>query len=213
MRLYRAGCGAQTGRHLVLRGAARGGSNTAVLDNVFVPEHRSVSFATLRDAARRARRPTRKSDLPPRRSSPCTAMRCWRPCSAWRAAVMQFRRLDPPALPDYLPAQYRSARAGADPRRRNRGADRRCRSRLARRAFALARQLFNVSLQTRTLLRRDFTYAVRLIHAGRWTIWSNQWLKRADGRQFHTALLARRACHLLARSRELGRAGGEFRPH
>ena len=32
-------------------GLRASGSNTAVLDNVFVPEHRSVSFGTLRDAS------------------------------------------------------------------------------------------------------------------------------------------------------------------
>jgi 3-hydroxy-9,10-secoandrosta-1,3,5(10)-triene-9,17-dione monooxygenase len=32
-------------------GLSATGSNTAVLDDVFVPEHRSVSFSTLRDAA------------------------------------------------------------------------------------------------------------------------------------------------------------------
>src|SRR5580692_8763457 len=31
-------------------GLRASGSNTSVLDNVFVPEHRSVSFSTLRDA-------------------------------------------------------------------------------------------------------------------------------------------------------------------
>ena len=44
-------------RHLVLRRAARLPARTpSALDDVFVPEHRSVSFSTLRDAhARRDR--------------------------------------------------------------------------------------------------------------------------------------------------------------
>ena len=67
-----------------LRGS---GSNTAVLDEVFVPEHRSVSFSTLREGSRRDRRSTPIRSTA-RRSSRCIPMRCSVLCSGSRAAAM-----------------------------------------------------------------------------------------------------------------------------
>ena len=84
---------------------------------------------------------------------------------------------------------------------------------LARRALATARKDYSgMTMQTRTLLRRDFTYAMR--HAARCDGFADQdrRIKRVDGEQFGAALLARRARYLLARGDELGRAGGKFRP-
>src|SRR5947209_3691476 len=51
-------------------GLTASGSNTSVLDNVFVPEHRSVSFATLRDA----RSPGSKLNTNPIYRTPFIAM-------------------------------------------------------------------------------------------------------------------------------------------
>ena len=85
---------------------------------------------------------------------------------------------------------------------------------LARRCLATARQNYaGMTMETRILLRRDFTYAMQ--HAARrdGCADQDQRLQRTDGRQSGAALLARRARHLLARGDELGRAGGEFRPH
>ena len=45
-------------------GLSATGSNTSVLDDVFVPEHRSVSFATLRDACSPGLQDQHQSDLP-----------------------------------------------------------------------------------------------------------------------------------------------------
>ena len=83
--LSRAGVAGEAGRHLVLRRTARYGSITSVLDNVFVPEHRSVSFATLRDAQSPDRKSTPIRFTAPR-SSPCIPMRCSGRRSVRRAA-------------------------------------------------------------------------------------------------------------------------------
>src|SRR6202050_548536 len=51
MRLYLVpGAGVKQDDTWCCAGLQASGSNTSVLDNVFVPEHRSVSFSTLRDA-------------------------------------------------------------------------------------------------------------------------------------------------------------------
>jgi len=53
MRLYLgAGIAVKMDDTWYCAGLRASGSITCVIDNVFVPEHRSVSFSTLRDAAR-----------------------------------------------------------------------------------------------------------------------------------------------------------------
>ncbi len=55
---------------------------------------------------------------------------------------------------------------------------------LARRAFKLARQDYTgMSLETRTLLRRDFTYAVHMLREAMDELVKISGLERADGRQ------------------------------
>ena len=145
-------------------GLRASGSNTSLLDNVFVPEHRSVSFSTLRDACS----PGSKTNTNPIYRTPFIAVHSY----ALLAPVLGsgarrlwgFRAMDATALPDLHAAQYRPACAGANSHRRDRGTDR-CRgaagaSRLCDRT---GRTIAGMSIETRTLLRRDFTYAVRIV--------------------------------------------------
>ena len=96
--LPRAGVAGEAGRHLVLRRTARSGSNTSVLDNVFVPEHRSVSFSTLRDACSPGSKLNTNPDLPhalhrraylcaARSSARARARRICRFCASGRASA------------------------------------------------------------------------------------------------------------------------------
>jgi 3-hydroxy-9,10-secoandrosta-1,3,5(10)-triene-9,17-dione monooxygenase len=144
-------------------GLRASGSNTAVLDNVFVPEHRSVSFATLRDACS----PGSQTNTNPIYRTPFIAVHSYALLAPalgvarggyadfvdWtRRRYLTYTQLN---IAQHVPVQIRVAEIAAQ-------ID--AAELLARRAFALARQDYSgMSLQTRTLLRRDFTYAVRII--------------------------------------------------
>jgi 3-hydroxy-9,10-secoandrosta-1,3,5(10)-triene-9,17-dione monooxygenase len=141
-----------------LRGS---GSNTAVLDDVFVPEHRSVSFSTLREGCS----PGSKVNANPIYRAPFIAVHSYAllgpVLGLARGAYAEFvqwtkRRYltyTQLAIAQHVPVQIRIAEIAAQ-------ID--AAELLARRAFALARADYaGMSLQTRTLLRRDFTYAAR----------------------------------------------------
>jgi len=141
-----------------LRGS---GSNTSVLDDVFVPEHRSVSFSTLRDGCS----PGSKVNTNPIYRTPFIAVHSYAllapvlglarggyaDFTAWtRKRYLTYTQL---AIAQHVPVQIRVAEIAAQ-------ID--AAELLARRAFALARADYaGMSLDTRTLLRRDFTFAVR----------------------------------------------------
>ena len=79
---------------------------------------------------------------------------------------------------------------------------------LARRSLATARKDYSgMTIETRTLLRRDFAYAMRLLRDAMNTLIKIAGSERFDGNQFGATLLARRTCHLFAVRDELGRAG------
>jgi 3-hydroxy-9,10-secoandrosta-1,3,5(10)-triene-9,17-dione monooxygenase len=144
-------------------GLRASGSNTAVLDNVFVPEHRSVSFSTLRDAFA----PGSQFNTNPIYRTPFIAVHSYALLAPvlgvarggyadfvdWtRRRYLTYTQLN---IAQHVPVQIRVAEIAAQIDSAEL---------LARRAFALARQDYSdMSLQTRTLLRRDFTYAVRII--------------------------------------------------
>jgi 3-hydroxy-9,10-secoandrosta-1,3,5(10)-triene-9,17-dione monooxygenase len=143
-----------------LRGS---GSNTSVLDNVFVPEHRSVSFSTLRDACA----PGAKINTNPIYRTPFIAVHSYAllapvlglarggyaEFTEWtRKRYLTYTQLN---IAQHVPVQIRIAEIAAQ-------ID--AAELLARRAFTLARADYTgMSLETRTLLRRDFTYAVRML--------------------------------------------------
>src|SRR5262249_50522007 len=142
-------------------GLRASGSLTVALDNVFVPEHRSVSFSTLRDACA----PGGKINLNPIFNTPFIAVHSYALLAPvlgiarggygdfvqWtRKRYLTYTQLN---IAQHLPVQIRIAEIAAE-------ID--AAELLARRAFKLARQDYSgMSLQTRTLLRRDFVYAVR----------------------------------------------------
>ncbi|MGB6535351.1 MAG: acyl-CoA dehydrogenase family protein [Xanthobacteraceae bacterium] len=141
-----------------LRGS---GSNTSVLDNVFVPEHRSVSFSALRDACS----PGSQVNTNPIYRTPFIAVHSYAllgpvlglarggyaEFTEWtRKRYLTYTQL---AIAQHVPVQIRIAEIAAQ-------ID--AAELLARRAFSLARTDYSgMSPETRTLLRRDFTYAVR----------------------------------------------------
>ena len=143
-----------------LRGS---GSNTSVLDNVFVPEHRSVSFSQLRDASS----PGAKVNTNPIYRTPFIAVHSYALLGPvlgvarggyadfieWtRQRYLTYTQL---AIAQHVPVQIRVAEIAAQ-------ID--AAELLARRAFATARADYTgMSLPTRTLLRRDFTYAMRTL--------------------------------------------------
>jgi 3-hydroxy-9,10-secoandrosta-1,3,5(10)-triene-9,17-dione monooxygenase len=144
-------------------GLRASGSNTAVLDNVFVPEHRSVSFSTLRDACA----PGAKLNTNPIYRTPFIAVHSYAllapvlglarggyaEFTEWtRKRYLTYTQLN---IAQHVPVQIRIAEIAAQ-------ID--AAELLARRAFKLARANYTgMSLETRTLLRRDFTYAVRML--------------------------------------------------
>jgi 3-hydroxy-9,10-secoandrosta-1,3,5(10)-triene-9,17-dione monooxygenase len=143
-----------------LRGS---GSNTSVLDNVFVPEHRSVSFSTLREGCS----PGSQLNTNPIYRAPFIAVHSYALLAPvlglahggyaeftdWtRKRYLTYTQLN---IAQHVPVQIRVAEIAAQ-------ID--AAELLARRALALARADYaGMSLETRTLLRRDFTYAVRSI--------------------------------------------------
>jgi 3-hydroxy-9,10-secoandrosta-1,3,5(10)-triene-9,17-dione monooxygenase len=146
-----------------LRGS---GSNTSVLDDLFVPEHRSVSFSTLRDACS----PGSKVNPNPIYRAPFIAVHSYAllgpALGLARAAYADFVQWTRQryltytqlSIAQHVPVQIKVAEIAA----RIDAAEL-----LARRALATARQDYaGMPLETRTLLRRDFTYAMHsLRHA------------------------------------------------
>jgi 3-hydroxy-9,10-secoandrosta-1,3,5(10)-triene-9,17-dione monooxygenase len=142
-------------------GLRASGSNTAVLDNVFVPEHRSVSFSVLREGCS----PGSKVNANPLYRAPFIAVHSYALLGPvlgvarggyaefvqWtRQRYLTYTQL---AIAQHVPVQIRIAEIAAQ-------ID--AAELLARRAFASARADYaGMSLATRALLRRDFTYAVR----------------------------------------------------
>jgi 3-hydroxy-9,10-secoandrosta-1,3,5(10)-triene-9,17-dione monooxygenase len=143
-----------------LRGS---GSITAECDNVFVPEHRSVSFATLRDACS----PGSKINTNPIYRTPFVVVHSYAllgpALGAARGAYADFvewtrqRYLTYTqlAIAQHVPVQLKVAEIAAE-------ID--AAELLGRRALATAQSNYtNMSMETRTLLRRDFTYALRML--------------------------------------------------
>ena len=144
-------------------GLRASGSNTAVLDNVFVPEHRSVSFSTLRDAHSPGSRTNANSIY----RTPFIAVHSYALLGPalglarggyadfvqWtRQRYLTYTQLN---IAQHVPVQIRIAEIAAQ-------ID--AAELLARRALETARNNYTgMSLETRTLLRRDFTYAMRLL--------------------------------------------------
>ncbi len=141
-----------------LRGS---GSATSVLDNVFVPEHRSVSFSTLRDGCAPGSRVNTNAIY----RTPFIAVHsyallgpvlglargAYADFTEWtRKRYLTYTQL---AIAQHVPVQIRIAEIAAQ-------ID--AAELLARHALALARQDYSgMSIERRTLLRRDFTFAVR----------------------------------------------------
>ncbi len=144
-------------------GLRASGSNTAVLDNVFVPEHRSVSFSVLREGCS----PGSKVNTNPMYRAPFIALHSYALLGPvlgvarggytefvqWtRQRYLTYTQL---AIAQHVPVQIRVAEIAAP-------ID--AAELLARRAFAMARADYaGMPLATRTLLRRDFTYALRVL--------------------------------------------------
>jgi gallate dioxygenase len=141
------------------------GSNTVALDNVFVPEHRSVSFSTLRDACS----PGSGINTAPIYRTPFIAVHTYAllgpALGLARGAYADFvqwtrqRYLTYTVLnvAQHVPVQIRVAEIAAQ-------ID--AAELLARHCFSIAREDYTrVTLEQRLLLRRDFTYAMRMVRA------------------------------------------------
>jgi len=144
-------------------GLRASGSITAECDNVFVPEHRSVSFAMLRDA----QSPGSKINTNPIYRTPFVVVHSYAllgpALGAARGAYAAFvewtrqRYLTYTqlAIAQHVPVQLKVAEIAAQ-------ID--AAELLGRRALATARSDYTgMSMQTRTLLRRDFTFALRML--------------------------------------------------
>ena len=192
-------------------GLRASGSNTSVLDNVFVPEHRSVSFSTLRDACA----PGSKVNTNPIFNTPFIAVHSYALLAPVlglaRGGYADFVQWTRKRYLTYTAAQYRPARAGADARRRDRRRDRRGGAVGAARVQAGAAGLFRHVARDPHAAAPRFHLCRKKAARGDGRSGQDLRLERPDGRQSDPALLARRARHLLARGDELGRAGGEFR--
>ncbi|MFL4970450.1 MAG: acyl-CoA dehydrogenase family protein [Xanthobacteraceae bacterium] len=143
-----------------LRGS---GSNTVACDDVFVPEHRSVSFSTLRDA----HSPGSEINTSPIYRTPFIAVHTYallgpslglaRGAYAefvqWtRQRYLTYTQL---AIAQHVPVQMKIAEIAAE-------ID--AAELLARRALATAcRDYAGMTIETRVLLRRDFTHAMRML--------------------------------------------------
>jgi 3-hydroxy-9,10-secoandrosta-1,3,5(10)-triene-9,17-dione monooxygenase len=139
------------------------GSITAVLDNVFVPEHRTVTFSTLRDACS----PGSKINTNPIYRTPFIAVHTYALLGPalgsarggytdfveWtRQRYLTYTQLN---IAQHVPVQLKVAEIGAQ-------ID--AAELLARRSLATARKDYSgMTLETRTLLRRDMTYAMRML--------------------------------------------------
>ena len=145
-----------------LRGS---GSHTVALDDLFVPEHRSVSFSTLRDAVS----PGSKINIAPIYRTPFIAVHTYAllapALGLARGAYADFVQWTKKryltytqlAIAQHVPVQIAVAEIAAQ-------ID--AAELLARRCLATARQDYTrVTLEQRLLLRRDFTYAMRMVRA------------------------------------------------
>ena len=144
-------------------GLSATGSNTSLLDNVFVPEHRSVSFSTLRDG----HSPGSKVNTNPMYRTPFIAVHSYAllgpalglarggyaDFAQWtKARYLTYTQL---SIAQHVPVQIRIAEIAAQ-------ID--AAELLARRALATARANYaELSIETRTLLRRDFTFAMKTL--------------------------------------------------
>jgi len=144
-------------------GLRASGSNTSVLDGVFVPEHRSVSFATLRDG----HSPGSEINDNPIYRTPFIAVHTYAllgPCLGlargayadfveWtRQRYLTYTQVN---VAQHVPVEIRIAEIAAE-------ID--AAELLARRALATARADYTgMSIETRVLLRRDFTWAMRKV--------------------------------------------------
>ncbi len=144
-------------------GLRASGSNTSVLHDVFVPEHRSVSFSTLRDA----HSPGSEVNTNPIYRAPFIAVHSYALVGPalglarggyadfvqWtQQRYLTYTQLN---IAQHVPVQIRIAEIAAQ-------ID--AAELLARRALETARKNYTgMTLETRTLLRRDFTYAMRLL--------------------------------------------------
>jgi 3-hydroxy-9,10-secoandrosta-1,3,5(10)-triene-9,17-dione monooxygenase len=144
-------------------GLSATGSNTSVLDNVLVPEHRSVSFATLRDA----HSPGSRTNTNAIYRTPFIATHSYAllgpALGLARGGYAQFVQWTKTryltytqlAIAQHVPVQIRIAEIGGQ-------ID--AAELLARRAFAIVRENYaGMSIETRTLLRRDWTFALKLL--------------------------------------------------
>jgi 3-hydroxy-9,10-secoandrosta-1,3,5(10)-triene-9,17-dione monooxygenase len=139
------------------------GSITSVLDNVFVPEHRSVSFATLRDA----NSPGSKVNSNPIYRTPFIAVHTYAllapalglarggyaDFTEWtKKRYLTYTQI---AIAQHVPVQLKIAEIAAQIDTAEL---------LARRALATARADYTgMTMETRTLLRRDWTYAMKTL--------------------------------------------------
>jgi 3-hydroxy-9,10-secoandrosta-1,3,5(10)-triene-9,17-dione monooxygenase len=144
-------------------GLRASGSITSVIDDVFVPEHRSVSFQALRDACS----PGSKVNTNPIYRTPFIAVHSYALLGpalglaragyadfvTWtRERYLTYTQL---AIAQHVPVQLKIAEIAAQ-------ID--AAELLARRALATARKDYaGMTMETRTLLRRDFTYAMRTL--------------------------------------------------
>jgi len=144
-------------------GLRASGSNTSILDDVFVPEHRSVSFSTLRDA----HSPGSKLNTNPIYRTPFIAVHTYALLGpvlglargayaefvTWtKQRYLTYTQL---AIAQHVPVQIKIAEIGTQ-------ID--AAELLARRALSIARSDYiGMSMETRTLLRRDLTYAVHML--------------------------------------------------
>jgi 3-hydroxy-9,10-secoandrosta-1,3,5(10)-triene-9,17-dione monooxygenase len=143
-----------------LRGS---GSHTVQADNLFVPEHRTVSFATLRDA----HSPGSRINTNPIYRTPFIAVHSYAllgpALGVARGALDEFTDWTKKryltytqlAIAQHVPVQIKVAEIGAQ-------ID--AAELLARRCLATARADYTgMTLETRALLRRDFCYAMKML--------------------------------------------------
>jgi 3-hydroxy-9,10-secoandrosta-1,3,5(10)-triene-9,17-dione monooxygenase len=144
-------------------GLRASGSITCIADNVFVPEHRSVSFQNLRDASS----PGSKVNPNPIYRTPFIAVHSYALLGPalglarggyadfvqWtRERYLTYTQLN---IAQHVPVQLKVAEIAAQ-------ID--AAELLARRALATARKDYaGMTMETRTLLRRDFTFAMRML--------------------------------------------------
>jgi 3-hydroxy-9,10-secoandrosta-1,3,5(10)-triene-9,17-dione monooxygenase len=144
-------------------GLRASGSITCIADNVFVPEHRSVSFQMLREATS----PGSKVNPNPIYRTPFIAVHSYALLGPalglarggyadfvqWtRERYLTYTQLN---IAQHVPVQLKVAEVAAQ-------ID--AAELLARRALATARSNYSgMTMETRTLLRRDFTFAMRML--------------------------------------------------